>query len=158
LTLNQAGMSIESRIQQYLRVTASRLRDTERIGPFLATYTLGNANPFLNYAVPDDGARPSVANVASLIAAYEARSRTPRLEYAIRLSAAVEPSLLDAGFVVEGRLPLMTCLPGAEQALPVPVDIELVVPVTDAELLATVAVQNEAYGDPPPDPQVMTQL
>ncbi|MBD2774217.1 GNAT family N-acetyltransferase [Iningainema tapete] len=72
---------MDSRIQSYLRVAASHQRDTERIGPFLATFTHHNDNPFLNYAIPDDDATPSSADVAALIAAYERRSRIPRLEY-----------------------------------------------------------------------------
>jgi ribosomal protein S18 acetylase RimI-like enzyme len=147
-----------SRIQSYLRVAASRQRDTERIGPFLATFTPHSDNPFLNYAIPDDDATPSSADVTSLIAAYERRSRIPRLEYVAQLAPAVEEALAAAGFAVEGRLPLMICRPGAEQALPVPMGIELVVPATDDELLATVAVQNEAYGDAAPGPDVVARL
>jgi hypothetical protein len=46
---------IESRIQSYLRFAASQQRDTERIEPFIATFNRYNDNPFLNYAIPDDG-------------------------------------------------------------------------------------------------------
>jgi len=143
----------DSHIQSYLRFAASRRRDTERIGPFLATFSRHTNNPFLNYAIPDDDATPSPDDVAGLISAYERRSRTPRLEYVARLAPAVEAALTAAGFVVEGRLPLMVCAPGAEQPLPVPEGIELIVPASDDELLATVAVQNEAYGDSPPGPE-----
>jgi GNAT superfamily N-acetyltransferase len=149
---------MDARIQSYLRVAASRPRDTAQIGPFLATFTNANANPFLNYAIPEDGAIPSPADVAALINAYEQRSRIPRLEYVARLAPAVEDALLTAGFVVEGRLPLMICLPGSEQPLPVPAGIELIAPLTDAELLATAAVQNEAYGDPPPEPEAVVHM
>ncbi|BAZ27077.1 hypothetical protein NIES4073_79930 [Kalymmatonema gypsitolerans NIES-4073] len=149
---------MDSQIQAYLRFAASRQRNTERIGPFLATFSDHNDNPFLNYAIPDDVATPSSADVAALITAYERRSRIPRLEYIAHLAPAVEGALLTAGFVVEGRLELMTCIPGLEQILPLPPDIELVVPVTDAELLATVAVQNEAYGAPLPSSDAVVRL
>ncbi len=142
---------MKSRIQSYLRVAASHQRDTERIGSFLATFSRSNDNPFLNYAIPDDNATPSSADVTDLIAAYEKRLRKPRLEYVAQLAPAVEGALIDAGFRVEGHLPLMICAPGSEQILPTPPGIELILPVSDADLLATVAVQNEAYGDPPPD-------
>jgi len=147
-----------ARIQSYLRVTASRQRDTEQIGPFLVTIARHSSNPFLNYAIPDDGGTPSSADVAGLIAAYESRSRIPRLEYVTQLAPAVEGALLAAGFVVEGRLPLMICRPGEEQPMPLPADIELIVPATDAELFATVAVQNEAYGDAAPGPEAATHM
>jgi ribosomal protein S18 acetylase RimI-like enzyme len=149
---------MESRIQSYLRVAASRQRDTERVGSFLATFSRSNDNPFLNYAIPDDNATPSPADVVALIAAYEKRLRQPRLEYVARLAPAVEGVLIDAGFCVEGRLPLMTCTPESAQSLPVPPGIELILPVSDADLFATVSVQNEAYGAPPPDSSAIAQL
>ncbi|MEG3975323.1 hypothetical protein QT970_11950 [Microcoleus sp. herbarium8] len=58
---------MESRIQSYLRFAASQQRDTERIGPFLATFSRHSANPYLNYAIPDDGAAPSLADVNALL-------------------------------------------------------------------------------------------
>ena len=72
---------MQSRIQSYLRFAASQQRDTERIKPFLATFSRHSANPYLNYAIPDDSAAPSLADVNALIAAYSQRGRKPRLEY-----------------------------------------------------------------------------
>jgi ribosomal protein S18 acetylase RimI-like enzyme len=139
-------MNMESRIQSYLRFAASHGRETERIGPFLATFTTHNDNPYLNYAIPDDNAAPSPADVAALIAAYERRSRKPRLEYITMLAPAVEGALLEAGFEVEGRTPLMVCAPGSEQILPPPPGIELVVPSTDDDIRGMTLAQNEAFG------------
>ena len=149
---------MESRIQSYLRIAASQQRDTEQIGSFLATFSRSNDNPFLNYAIPDDNATPSPAEVTALIVAYEKRSLKPRLEYVAQLAPAVEGALIDTGFRVEGHLPLMICAPGAEQILPVPPGIELILPVSDADLVATVAVQNEAYGAPPPNSSAISDL
>jgi len=115
---------MNSRIQSYLRVAATHQRDTEQIGSFLAIFTPTNDNPFLNYAIPDDYATPSPADVTALIVAYEKRSRLPRLEYVAQLAPAVEVTLINAGFHVGGRLPLMNCAPGAEQLLPIPLGIE----------------------------------
>ncbi|OKH55739.1 hypothetical protein NIES2101_02755 [Calothrix sp. HK-06] len=137
---------MKSRIQSYLRFAASKQRDTQQIGSFLATFSVHSDNPFLNYAIPDDDAVPSFADVTALITAYKQRSRIPRLEYITQLAPSVESALLAAGFTVEGRLPLMTCIPGSQQNLPVPESIELIIPTSDAELLATIAAQNEAYG------------
>ncbi len=144
---------MDSRIQSYLRFAASQQRDTEQIGPFLATFNPHSPNPFLNYAIPDDGATPSLSDINALIVAYESRGRKPRLEYVATLAPAVEEALVAAGFTVEGRLPLMTCTPGLERSLRVPPDIELIVPVSDAQMLATVTVQNEAYGESEPCPE-----
>jgi ribosomal protein S18 acetylase RimI-like enzyme len=149
---------VESCIQSYLRVAASHQRETAQIGSFLATFSPSSDDPFLNYAIPNDNATPSPAEVNALIVAYEQRSRQPRLEYVSQLAPAVEMALLDAGFCVEGNLPLMTCIPGSEQILPVPPGVELILPVSDRDLLATVAVQHEAYSAPPPDAAAIDRL
>ncbi|MBW4671364.1 MAG: GNAT family N-acetyltransferase [Cyanomargarita calcarea GSE-NOS-MK-12-04C] len=149
---------MDSRIQSYLRFAASQQRDTEQIGPFLATFNRHSANPFLNYAIPDENAIPSLTDINALIAAYSKRSLKPRLEYVATLAPAVEEALTEAAFTVEGRLPLMTCTPGSEQYLPIPEGIELIMPVSDAEILATVTAQNEAYGELAPSPEQVKNL
>ncbi len=141
---------MNSRIQSYLRFAASQQRDTEQIGQFLATFNPHSGNPFLNYAIPDDNATPLLSDVNALIAAYEKRDRKPRLEYIAQLAPAVEELLLSAGFAVEGRLPLMTCAAGTERSLPTPEGIEIILPISDTEMLGTVTVQHEAYGESPP--------
>ena len=141
---------MESHIQSYLRFAASSQRDTEQIGPFLATFSRSSDNPFLNYAIPENSAAPSRADVTALISAYQGRGLLPRLEYIARLAPLVEAALTAAGFAVEGRLPLMVCNPGTEKALPLPENIELVVPTSDSEIRDTVTVQHEAYGESGP--------
>lgn len=84
--------------------------------------------------------------------------RKPRLEYVAQLAPAVEGVLIDTGFCVEGHLPLMICTPKSAQSLPVPSGIEFILPVSDPDLLATISVQNEAYGDPPPDYSAIAAL
>jgi len=148
---------MDARVQSYLRAVGSRQRETAQVGPFFATFSPDDPNPYLNYALPDDGAVPSSGDVAALMTAYEHRHRIPRLEYIPRLAPAVEPALLVAGFLVEGRLPLMTRCPGEGQDLPMPEGIEFVVPGSDAELYGAVAVQNESYGAPPPPPEVASR-
>jgi ribosomal protein S18 acetylase RimI-like enzyme len=142
-----------ARIQAAIREQAPRGREVERIGPFLATFTRDTDNPFLNYAIPDDGASPSAADVGRLVASYRGRERRPRLEYIPGLAPAVEPVLLAAGFEVEGRLPLMTCLSAADARLAVPEGIELVQPRSEEEFFATASVQWEAYGERDAVPQ-----
>lgn len=145
-------------IHAYLRAATSRVRDTMRIGPFLATFSRHSANPFLNYAIPDDGCTPTAADVTALIAAYQQRGRKPRLEYINRLAPAVEPALTGASFRAEGRLPLMTCTASSVRPQPVPEGFRLVLATSDEDLLATVTVQHEAYGESPPGPEDVTAL
>ena len=138
------------RIQNYIRVNAARGRETERIGPFLATFSPHTTNPFLNYAIPDAAARPMDADARALADAFRSRGRTPRLEYLPGVAPAVESVLVRNGFRTEDRLPLMACPPEALIDRPGPPGIELVQPRTDDELRALLTVQHEAYDDPDP--------
>ncbi len=92
-------------VSAYLRASVTLARETVRIGPFLASFSSADPIRFLNYAIPDDGAVPTSADVAALTDAYHQRGRLPRFEY-----------------------------------------------VPAADLQATVAAQNEAYGEGPPGP------
>ena len=78
---NDELQTLNLRLLGYLRASALRGRNHERIGPFLATFNTKNDNIYLNYAIPDDGAAPGAPDIAALIAAFEARKRKPRLEY-----------------------------------------------------------------------------
>lgn len=149
---------MDTQIQAYLRVAASSGRETQRIGPFLATFNRYSDNPFLNYAIPDDGATPSPADVMALIEAYRQHGRIARLEYIAQLAPAVENALLAARFTIEGRLPLMTCRPGEELPLPEPSDFELVLPGSGDELYRMLAAQNEAYGGGEPEAGAVDRL
>jgi GNAT superfamily N-acetyltransferase len=134
-------------IHAFLRASVRRGRECEQIGPFLASFSPHDANPFFNYAIPDDGATPSDGEVAALIDAYERRSRKPRLEYVSDLAPAVEPRLLSAGFGVEHRVALMGFDPATDRA-PGSAEVELIAPVSAEDLLALRVVQHEAYDDP----------
>jgi GNAT superfamily N-acetyltransferase len=103
--------ALDVRILRYLTGAASRYRDVELIGPFTATFDRDALNPYLNYAIPDAGARPTLADVAALAGAYRRRGRVPRLEYPPAAAPAVEAALVAGGFAVEARLPVMTCTP-----------------------------------------------
>ncbi|MGD0410056.1 MAG: GNAT family N-acetyltransferase [Candidatus Limnocylindrales bacterium] len=132
-------------IHAYLRASARRWRECEQIGPFLASYSRTSSNPYLNYAIPDDGAEPSARDVTELIDAYVHRGLKPRLEYIPDLAPAVEPALIAAGFKAEGRLALMGFGPDDPGSAVVPAGIELVAPDSDGDLHAVRLVQHEAY-------------
>jgi ribosomal protein S18 acetylase RimI-like enzyme len=141
---------VSALIQAYIRRTAANGRETEQIGPFLATFSPENPNPYVNYAVPDPDADPTADDVTALVSAYERRHRIPRLEYLPRLAPAVEKALLAGGFTVEARPPLMTCARGGETSAPVPDGIELLAPATDEELYGLLVAQHEGFGEDPP--------
>jgi GNAT superfamily N-acetyltransferase len=141
------AFALDLQLQQYLRGTAARDRDVERVGPFTATFDPRATNPYLSYAIPDDGARPTLADVAALAEAYHRRNRVPRLEYLPAAAPAVEAALLAGGFTVDARLPVMTCTAQSIVDL-VPEDgIVVAVPDTDADWRGLRAAQHAAFGD-----------
>jgi ribosomal protein S18 acetylase RimI-like enzyme len=141
--------SSEAAIAAYLRHrSTSRGRSWERVGPFLATFAREGADPVPGFAMPDDAAEPSPGDVAELVSAYEQRGQLPRLRYLAPLAPGVEPSLRSAGFVVEDRSDIMTCGPPSAAQGSDPPGIELILPVSDAELAATREAQRQAYESP----------
>jgi GNAT superfamily N-acetyltransferase len=141
---------VSALIQAYIRRNATSGRDTERIGPFTATFSRDSTNPYLSYAIPDEGARPTAADVDALAESYLKRGRQPRLEYLPKLAPEVEAALLAGGFTVDQRVPVMICRPGEERPQPTPLGIELLTPGTDEECIGLVRAQHEAYGEPAP--------
>jgi GNAT superfamily N-acetyltransferase len=141
---------VHARIQSYLRSVAPIGREQQSIGPFLATYSPGNDNPYLNYAIPNDGAQPTPDDVAALIDAYRSRHVRPRLEYVSGLAPEVEASLLAAGFVAEGRLPVLATSATALLEPERPAGITFRPPTSDDDVWRMATVQAEAYQEPPP--------
>jgi len=139
-----------------MRRAAAAGRMTEQVGPFLATFSRQSDNPFFNYAIPDDGARPSRSDVDDLTNAYARRELLPRVEFMAETAPEAEQALLAAGWSAERRIPVMVCPPKAAVALPAPAGIELAVPGTDEEVRAMLVVQFEAFGQSPdvPDSEV----
>lgn len=135
-------------IVAYLRGNITRTRDSTRIGPFVVIFDRDSANPYRNYALPDDFAEPTPQDMAALIAAFATRERLSRLEYVPDLAPAVWPALARAGFKREGELPLMVCS-GTTLRFPVAPDgVTLSLINDDSDLEAAARVQNEAYRGP----------
>lgn len=136
---------MQARIQAYLRAVAPLGRDSEQIGPFLATFTATTDNPYLNYAIPTDDATPRADDVDNLIDAYRRRRRRPRLEYLTAVAPEVEHALLAGGFSIEGRLPVMITDASALTEPGVSGDIEILIPETDDDLYGMAVAQAKAY-------------
>jgi GNAT superfamily N-acetyltransferase len=138
---------LDQQLQQYLRGAASRDRDVERVGPFLATFDPHSTVPYLSYAIPDDGARPTLADVAALVGAYARHDRIPRLEYLPVAAPHVEAALIAGGFAVEARLPVMVCEKDAAPDLAPADGLAIEMPVTDADFRGLRTAQHAAFGD-----------
>ena len=141
------GTPVLSQLQQYLRTSASQGRTTSRVGPFLVTIDEGTNHPFLNYAVPDDAARPSAEEVTAMVQAFVARGRIPRLEYLEPAAPLVLAALEAQGFALEARVKAMTAARAAD--VPLAEGHAFLVPETDADRTAMLTLQNVAYGAPP---------
>jgi predicted GNAT family acetyltransferase len=131
----------------YLRASAERRPRTRRSGPFLATFS-DDPNIYLNYAMPDDDADPSPADIAALVALFAERQRKPRLEYIPGAAPKVEAALLAAGFRIEDRPPVMLCTTATAVVAPQTVGLDVFLPTEDDDLAATERAQSEAYGSP----------
>jgi ribosomal protein S18 acetylase RimI-like enzyme len=137
-----------SAIQTYVRKTAPRGRETERVGPFLATYSPDTEHPMLNYAIPDDGARPSAAEIDALTTAYRRRGLLPRLEYFTDVAPDLENLLVGAGYGLERRVALMTCGPADLTDRPAPDGYVIREPASGEDHRRMRTAQNHAYGEP----------
>jgi GNAT superfamily N-acetyltransferase len=131
-------------IQGHLR--ASIAGRAQRVGQFLITFEPDTASAGRNYAIPDDGATPSTAEIAELVAHFTALGRTPRLEY-VNPEPAVDAALSAAGFTVENRYPLMTIAPGDLVEPAIPDGLEVVLAASHERLRQAATVQNAAYGE-----------
>lgn len=136
-----------SKIHAYLRAPAANIQ-LERVGPFVARLTLGTSHPMLNYAVPDDGASPSAADITALIDLFERRNLKARLEYEADAAPVLEELLVAAGFVVEARLPLMGCRPADAQLIEPSPPFTVVKAETEADHIDAIIVADEAYREP----------
>ncbi|WP_266168442.1 GNAT family N-acetyltransferase [Dyella subtropica] len=134
------------RVSAYLRARMGLQSGQMRLAPFTLTFDAASAEPSRNYATPDDGAALDASAVAALIASFESRQRTPRLEYIGELAPAVLPCLLSAGFMAEPPLSLMTCTRTSLAADGDLAGVEWLLAEREADLHAAAYVQNAAYG------------
>lgn len=96
-------------VQRYLRAVASEGRQCLCTGPFDVFIDVDSDHPYANYAIPRDGAEPSPEAVHELIVVMQRAARQPRLEFLSHTAPQAEPVLLEGGFEIELRTPLMSC-------------------------------------------------
>jgi predicted GNAT family acetyltransferase len=145
------------RIQSYIRIAASNGRETERIGPFLATFDPHDSLRYLSYAIPDDSAEPTPQDVAALVRAYRSRDRLPRLEFLPAVAPAAERALLEQGFEIEARLPVMTCASSDAVDLRPPEGIVIERPETAEDVRGILMAQHAAFDTPAPNDEAVAR-
>jgi ribosomal protein S18 acetylase RimI-like enzyme len=142
-----ADMADALLVHAYSRSLAGR-SNRENVGPFAVLFSERNPSPYSNYAIPLDFAEPTPAEITALIAAFRARDRQPRLEFAPSAAPRVEPALLAAGFTIELRPPMMTRRPAP--AVPT-LELDgfvIALAETDRDLLDHATIQSAAFGGP----------
>ncbi len=145
-------------IAAHMRAAAG-CRQGDQAGPFCIGFDAYSNDPFRNYAVPADGARPTPDDVRALITSFRQHQRLPRLEYVEASAPEVEAALTAAGFTVELRTPVMVSGPGIVLTPRQPAGITVRTAAGDADLHTAAAVQHEAYGVPqPPGPRDVGRL
>ncbi len=94
-----------------------RVENTPRlqhVGPFALLISEATKLRYLNYAIPDDGADPSPAQIDALIDGCSERPTGCRVSSFCHLwHQHSKAGLVARGFILEQRLPLMTCTPTA---------------------------------------------
>ncbi|WP_328718405.1 GNAT family N-acetyltransferase [Streptomyces sp. NBC_00247] len=102
---------MDTNVQSFAVANLQRRPDVVETGGFVAGFDPATASPFINYATPLPGARPTSADVSSLIDAFRMRGLLPRLEFAPDAAPAVEAALRNAGFTVEEAHSYLVCTP-----------------------------------------------
>jgi ribosomal protein S18 acetylase RimI-like enzyme len=139
---------LDRKLLGYLRASAQRSPSGERSGAFVVTFNREDDNPYLNYAIPDDGADPTPSDIAALIAVFEKRQRKPRLEYMPGAVPKLEAALLAQGFKAEARVPVMLCTPTMQIVMPETAGLHVLAASTGEDLTAAELSQAEAYDSP----------
>ncbi|MGP3942755.1 GNAT family N-acetyltransferase [Streptomyces sp. 6N106] len=120
-------------------------------GGFVAGFDPGTTSPYINYATPLPGTRPTARDVKELIEAFRVRDLKPRLEFAPDAAPDVEPALREAGFTVEAVHAYLVCTPDrltlslSQDAEAGPVAVPVAVPSTDEDYRAIDAALSEAF-------------
>lgn len=126
-------MSLIERIQSYLRHSAQQQYEAVAVPPFTLFIHRTDNLRFFNYAIPDEPITGDVqAALLALCARYTARNRQPRFEFIEEYTPTLVPALEAAGFVAEGRYPMMVCTPETLIPPPIVADLTLALLAPDA--------------------------
>ncbi|GGY98086.1 hypothetical protein GCM10010300_47750 [Streptomyces olivaceoviridis] len=150
-------------VQSFAVANLRRRPAAVEIGGFVAGFDPATTSPYVNYATPVPGIRPTDRDVAALIEAFRGRGLTPRLEFAPEAAPAVAPALRRAGFTTEAVHAYMVCTPGTLTPRPnghrAVAGPGVEIPRTDEDYAAIDAALSEAFaGDFTPSPEGAARL
>ncbi|WP_037680975.1 GNAT family N-acetyltransferase [Streptomyces griseus] len=131
-------------VQNFAVSNLRRRPEAVDITAFVLGFDPSSSSPYLNYATPLPGARPSGRDVAALIEAFRERGLKPRLEFAPDAAPHVEPALRAAGFTTEAQHAYLVCTPDTLTP-PSPTALPVAIPRTDADYESIGAALSEAF-------------
>jgi ribosomal protein S18 acetylase RimI-like enzyme len=145
---NQSKISVE-RLQAYMRQVLMPRRTVVAVPPFTLFLHPHEDMTFFNYAIPDEPAGDEIQDaLIQLRAAFAARARTPRFEFIEEYAPTLAVGLRAAGFVEQGRYPLMVCTPETWRDGPQVPGLSIVRVGADApedDISATIVAQQHGF-------------
>ncbi|MBM4458977.1 MAG: hypothetical protein FJ011_14650 [Chloroflexi bacterium] len=154
-----------------MRRAAELTHETVELPPFALFFDPHDPLRFFNYARPIEPIGQAASNLrqaqssgrgastgigcdlsAALVAlrqAFEARNRLPRLEFVPEYAPGLPAALKAAGFVEEGRNPLLVCTAETFRPAPVVPGLEIVTLTADSPLDALCAAAAAGRSSPP---------
>ncbi|MEU6599678.1 GNAT family N-acetyltransferase [Streptomyces flaveolus] len=150
-------------VQSFAVANLRRRPAALEIGGFVAGFDPATTSPYINYATPVPGTRPTDRDVSVLIEAFRERGLRPRLEFAPQAAPAVEAAVRRAGFATEAVHEYMVCTPATLMPRPTgnrtTAGLSVEIPRTDEDYAAIDAALSEAFaGDFAPSPEGAARL
>ncbi|GGK69448.1 hypothetical protein Sme01_14930 [Sphaerisporangium melleum] len=121
-------------VQSFAVANLRRRPAAVEIGGFVAGFDPDTTSPYINYATPLPGARPTGRDVAALVGAFRERGLKARLEFAPDAAPAVEAALREAGFTVEAVHEYLVCTPATLTMPPTSGELALASPSASASV------------------------
>jgi ribosomal protein S18 acetylase RimI-like enzyme len=142
-------MNVAERVQASIRAVNAAERESVVVGPFTLYRSRGTDHPYLNYAVPADGAT-KWREIDALREAFVVRGLQPRLEFVAERAPGLEEALAAHGFELQARIPVMTCPEQDLREVPAPAGVVIGRVHGGADVRPMMEVQAAAFGEGPP--------
>jgi len=142
-------VNIADRVQRSIRAVNAADRESVVAGSFTLYRSRASDHPYLNYAVPDEGAL-AWDGIGALREAFVERGLQPRLEFVAERAPGLEEALAAEGFELQARIPVMTCPEEDLREVPPPPGVVIGRVYGGPDVRPMMEVQSAAFGEEPP--------
>jgi predicted GNAT family acetyltransferase len=142
-------VNVAQRVQTSIRAVNAAEREAIGVGPFTLYRSRATDHPYLNYAVPAEGAT-AWDEIEAVREAFVARGLQPRLEFVAECAPGLEEALVAHGFELQMRIPVMTCPARDLREVPPPPGVVIGRVHGGADVRPMMEVQAAAFGEGPP--------